>query len=63
MRLFYNNQLVKRKGAMPSFIQGSLFGKDSVHTLDDEEHLHRKATFVKVCYCTTLADFAKGSPN
>ena len=50
VRLFYNNQLVKRKGAMPSFIQGSLFGKDSVHTLDDEEHLHRKATFVKVCY-------------
>lgn len=50
VRLFYDESKVKREGAMPLPIQGSLFGKDSVHTLDDEAHRHRKATFVRVCY-------------
>ena len=50
VELFYDSTKVKREGAMPTPIQGSLFGKDSVHTLDDEAHRHRKATFVKVCY-------------
>lgn len=50
VRLFYDSERVKRSGAMPLPIQGSLFGAGSVHTLDDEAHRHRKATFVKVCY-------------
>lgn len=50
VRLFYDSTRVKREGAMPMPIQGSLFGRGSVHGLDDEAHRHRKATFVRVCY-------------
>ncbi|WP_232548944.1 cytochrome P450 [Propioniciclava soli] len=50
VRLFYDASKVKRSGAMPAPIQGSLFGNGSVHSLDDEAHLHRKKTFVAVCY-------------
>lgn len=50
VRLFYDSARVKRAGAMPLPIQGSLFGQGSVHTLDDAAHRHRKATFVRVCY-------------
>lgn len=50
VRLFYDDTKVKREGAMPLAIRGSLFGKGSVHGLDDEAHRHRKATFVRVCY-------------
>jgi len=35
---------------MPAFIQESLFGHGSVHSLDGTEHRHRKATFVDVLY-------------
>lgn len=50
MRTFYDQTLVERHGAMPTFIQGSLFGNGSVHSLDGEAHLARKQTFVRVCY-------------
>lgn len=50
VRLFYDDSRIKREGAMPLAIRGSLFGKGSVHGMDDEAHRHRKATFVKVCY-------------
>ena len=50
VRTFYDNSLIKRNGSMPTFIQGSLFGNGSVHSLDDEEHMNRKRTFVRVCY-------------
>lgn len=50
VRLFYDSSRIKRAGAMPMPIQGSLFGVGSVHSLDDEAHRHRKATFVRVCY-------------
>lgn len=47
VRLFYDNDRIQRRGAMPSFIGGGLFGKGSVHGLDDRQHLVRKATFVR----------------
>ncbi len=50
VRVFYDESLVRRHGAMPAFIQESLFGHGSVHSLDGEEHRHRKATFVDVLY-------------
>ena len=50
VRLFYDNDRIKRKDAMPKLISGSLFGNGSVHGLDDAAHRHRKATFVRVCY-------------
>lgn len=50
VRLFYDEQSVRRHGAMPSFIQESLFGHGSVHTLDVGEHRHRKETFLGLAY-------------
>ncbi|WP_144831358.1 cytochrome P450 [Microbacterium sp. BH-3-3-3] len=48
--LFYDESRIRRHGAMPAFIQESLFGHGSVHSLDGTEHRHRKATFVDVLY-------------
>lgn len=48
--LFYDGERTARHGAMPAFIQESLFGHGSVHGLDGEEHHHRKATFVEHLY-------------
>ncbi len=50
VRLFYDETRTRRHGAMPSFIQESLFGHGSVHSLDGADHRHRKATFVDVLY-------------
>jgi fatty-acid peroxygenase len=48
--LFYDEQRVARHGAMPGIVQGTLFGRGSVHSLDGAEHRHRKATFLDVAY-------------
>jgi fatty-acid peroxygenase len=50
VRLFYDERFIERHGAMPAIIQESLFGHGSVHSLDRDEHRHRKATFVDVAY-------------
>lgn len=50
VRLFYDESKTRRHGAMPAFIQESLFGHGSVHSLDGDAHRHRKATFVDVLY-------------
>ncbi|MCC4247746.1 cytochrome P450 [Microbacterium testaceum] len=50
VRLFYDESRIRRHGAMPAFIQESLFGHGSVHSLDGDAHRHRKATFVDVLY-------------
>jgi len=47
---FYDEERVARHGAMPPFIQETLFGHGSVHSLDGDEHRHRKATFVSGLY-------------
>lgn len=47
VRLFYDTSDVRRRGAMPVFIKGGLFGQGSVHGLDDQEHEHRKAMFIR----------------
>lgn len=47
---FYDERQVARHGAMPAIVQETLFGHGSVHSLDGEEHRHRKATFVEVAY-------------
>ncbi|MGP3535356.1 cytochrome P450 [Microbacterium sp. RD1] len=48
--LFYDESRIRRHGAMPAFIQESLFGNGSVHSLDGDQHRHRKATFLDVAY-------------
>lgn len=50
VELFYDESRIRRHGAMPPFIQESLFGHGSVHSLDGDEHRHRKGTFVDVLY-------------
>ncbi|QOC25160.1 cytochrome P450 [Microbacterium hominis] len=50
VEVFYDEQRVVRHGAMPAFVQETLFGHGSVHSLDGEEHRHRKATFVETAY-------------
>lgn len=47
VRLFYDDDRMQREGAMPAFVGGGLFGKGSVHGLDDEAHRNRKAMFVR----------------
>lgn len=48
--LFYDEERIARHGAMPSIVQETLFGHGSVHSLDGDEHRHRKASFVDVAY-------------
>lgn len=48
--LFYDGERIARHGAMPKIVQETLFGHDSVHSLDGAAHRHRKATFVDVAY-------------
>ncbi|MGO2519363.1 MAG: cytochrome P450 [Microbacterium sp.] len=50
VELFYDEGRIARHGAMPAIVQETLFGHGSVHSLDREEHRHRKATFVDVLY-------------
>lgn len=50
VELFYDTTRMKRDGAMPLPIRGPLFGKGAVHGLDDDEHRHRKAMFVRIAY-------------
>jgi fatty-acid peroxygenase len=45
-RFFYDEQHVRRAGAIPEPVQATLFGKGAVHTLDGEAHRVRKALFV-----------------
>ncbi|MDO4898731.1 MAG: cytochrome P450 [Rothia sp. (in: high G+C Gram-positive bacteria)] len=47
---FYDESIIKRDGAMPSFVQGPLFGEGAVHTLDGEAHKVRKAAMVAMAY-------------
>src|SRR5438309_7414463 len=46
VRWFYDENHVRRSGALPEPVLGTLFGKGAVHTLDGEAHRVRKAMFV-----------------
>jgi fatty-acid peroxygenase len=45
-RFLYDEDHVLRSGALPEPVQGTLFGKGAVHSLDGEAHRVRKAMFV-----------------
>jgi fatty-acid peroxygenase len=45
-RFFYDEEHVRRSGAIPRPVQATLFGKGGVQTLDGEMHRVRKAMFV-----------------
>lgn len=47
-RLFYDQERVRRRGAIPAPTRRALFGKGAVHGLDGSAHAHRKAMFVEL---------------
>ncbi|WP_330466388.1 cytochrome P450 [Micromonospora zamorensis] len=48
VRFFYDERHVRRHGAIPEPVQGTLFGHRAVHTLDGADHRHRKAMFLSL---------------
>ncbi|WP_097678020.1 cytochrome P450 [Bacillus massilinigeriensis] len=47
-KLFYNQELFQRNGAIPYRVQQSLFGVDAIQTMDGDPHLHRKLLFLSL---------------
>lgn len=54
--VFYDNEKFRRKGAAPSRIQQSLFGKNGVQTLDGTVHKHRKELFMSLMAADRIKD-------
>lgn len=48
VRFFYDDNHIRRAGALPEPVQSTLFGRGAVHTLDGELHRHRKAMFMSL---------------
>lgn len=47
-RLFYDESLIRRKGAIPFPLRGLLFGRGAIHGLDGDAHKERKQLFFDV---------------
>lgn len=47
-RLFYDETLMQREGAVPAPLSDELFGADTVHGLDGDAHRHRKSIHLDV---------------
>ena len=45
-KLFYNEELFQRKGALPKRIQKTLFGVNAIQTMDEARHRHRRLFFL-----------------
>jgi fatty-acid peroxygenase len=45
---FYDESHVRRHGAIPEPVQGTLFGHGAIHTLDGPDHRRRKAMFLSI---------------
>ncbi|MCF7547306.1 MULTISPECIES: cytochrome P450 [unclassified Pseudonocardia] len=58
MRRFYDPRL-RRRGSLPAPVQLVLFGRDTVHGLDDAEHHHRKALYLQVLTADAVADLGR----
>jgi fatty-acid peroxygenase len=46
VRFFYDEQHVRRRGALPGPVLSTLFGHGAVHTLDGDAHRQRKSLFL-----------------
>ncbi|MFD5477641.1 cytochrome P450 [Streptomyces hawaiiensis] len=46
VRFFYDEDHVRRHGALPGPVLSTLFGHGAVHTLDGDAHRHRKSFFL-----------------
>ena len=61
-RFLCDEEHVRRSHAIPEPVQGTLFGKGAVHTLDGEAHRVRKAMFVSLLMDDDrIATLAKGA--
>ncbi|HAZ36281.1 MAG TPA: cytochrome P450 [Clostridiaceae bacterium] len=47
-KIFYDEQHFKRNGAIPKWVQKTLFGINAIHTTDDEAHANRKLLFMSL---------------
>jgi fatty-acid peroxygenase len=59
VRLFYNEGVMRRRGAIPGPLRRTLFGRGAVHGLDDVEHKHRKALFLELLTPDAAVEVAK----
>ena len=55
--LFYDVDVFRRRGALPSFVLKTLFGRGAVHALDDEQHRVRKTMFISMMSKPNIASF------
>ncbi len=46
--LFYDNEKISRKGALPKRIVNTLFGQGAIHTTEGKQHVDRKALFMSL---------------
>ena len=58
VRLFYDEDKVRRTDALPGAVAHNLFGKGAVHGLDDREHRERKRLFLDITRPDRVADLA-----
>ncbi|GAA0797156.1 cytochrome P450 [Spirilliplanes yamanashiensis] len=59
VRFFYDEAHVRRSGALPEPLRGTLFGKDSVHSLDGAHHRRRKHLFVSLLTGDGVGDLVR----
>ena len=59
MRLFYDDTRVRRHRGLPAPVAHNLYGKGSVHALDDLEHRERKRLFLEVTGPEQVGDLAE----
>ena len=60
VRLFYDESVVQRAGAIPPPLGWLLFGRGAVHTLDDEQHKVRKQVFLDLLGPERVEPVAEG---
>ncbi|MFY1674597.1 cytochrome P450 [Plantactinospora sp. WMMB334] len=58
-RFFYDEQHIRRHGAIPGPVQVTLFGRGAVHTLDGADHRHRKAIFTSLLSTDEIANLGR----
>lgn len=55
VRFFYDERHVRRHGAVPEPVLGTLFGHGAVHTLDGPAHRARKSLFLPLLHVDSVA--------
>ena len=56
-RRFYEDDMIRRDAA-PGFLKHTLFGKGAIQGIDGEEHLRRKALFLRIFNRASVEDLA-----